>query len=83
MGDHEVMPNDIIARQRGYKWKPGNNVITGKDHTIHSACEGIVKFRQGKFRRNHYNFIDVEPQELPNRRQKHPSPYTYHPELFP
>jgi large subunit ribosomal protein L27 len=32
------MPNDIIARQRGFKWKPGKNVIVGKDHTIHSAC---------------------------------------------
>ncbi len=58
-GNQEVMPNDIIARQRGFKWKPGNNIIIGKDHTIHSACEGIVKFRKGKFRRNHYNFIDV------------------------
>ena len=32
------MPNDIIARQRGFKWKSGNNVFVGKDFTIHSAC---------------------------------------------
>lgn len=56
------MPNDIIARQRGFKWKPGNNVIVGKDHTIHSLCEGVVKFRPGKFRRNYYLFVDVEPK---------------------
>jgi len=30
------MPNDIIARQRGFKWKTGKNVIIGKDQTIHS-----------------------------------------------
>lgn len=27
---------DIIARQRGFKWKSGENVIVGKDHTIHA-----------------------------------------------
>lgn len=31
------MPNDIIARQRGFKWKSGHNVIVGKDQTIHAA----------------------------------------------
>lgn len=77
------MPNDIIARQRGFKWHSGKNVVVGKDQTIHAACEGIVKFRLGDNRRSKYYLIDVEPTELPNRKFKHPSPYNYHPELFP
>lgn len=44
---------DIIARQRGTKWKPGNNVGIGKDDTLFSKIDGIVKFenkgRRGKF----------------------------------
>lgn len=38
-GDEEVFPNDIIIRQRGFKWKPGKNTLVGKDHTIHSKIE--------------------------------------------
>jgi ribosomal protein L27 len=53
------MPNDIISRQRGFKWKSGNNVIVGKDQTIHAKCEGIVKFRNSKFRKRGYKIIDV------------------------
>ena len=46
-GGEEVYPNDIIARQRGFKWKTGENVVVGKDQTVHAACEGIVQFRPG------------------------------------
>ena len=53
------MPNDIIARQRGFKWHSGKNVIVGKDQTIHAACEGIVKFREGQYRRSSFSIIDV------------------------
>lgn len=38
-GGEEVFPNDIIIRQRGFKWKPGKNIIIGKDHTFHSKIE--------------------------------------------
>ena len=77
------MPGDIIARQRGFKWKSGENTIVGRDQTIHAKCEGIVRFREGEFRKASYYIIDVVPAKLPNRKQKHPAPYMYHPELFP
>jgi hypothetical protein len=77
------MPNDIIARQRGFKWQTGKNVIIGKDQTIHAKCEGIVSFRDGSDRKVAYKIIDVIPQRNPNRTIKHPPPYNYHPELFP
>jgi large subunit ribosomal protein L27 len=52
-GGQLVRGGNIIARQRGTKWKPGNNVGIGKDDTLFSKIDGIVKFenkgRQGKF----------------------------------
>ena len=77
------MPGDIIARQRGFKWKSGENAIVGKDQTIHAKCEGIVHFRESVYRKVPFYFIDVIPKKLPNRKQQHPAPYIYHPELFP
>lgn len=44
LGGNKVYPNDIILRQRGYKWKPGLNTLIGRDHTILSNIEGVVKF---------------------------------------
>jgi ribosomal protein L27 len=77
------MPNDIIARQRGFKWKTGTNVIVGKDQTIHAEVEGIVQFRDSVYRKTPYKIIDVIAKVLPNRKISHPPPYNYHPELFP
>ena len=73
------MPNDIIARQRGFKWKSGHNVIVGKDQTIHAATEGIVYFRICNERKVPYYIIDVIPTVLPNRKRGPPRPYNYHP----
>lgn len=52
----KVIPGNIIVRQRGTKYHPGNNVGMGKDHTIFSKIIGCVKFRRG---RNNRVFIDV------------------------
>ena len=43
-GGELVVPGNIIVRQRGTKFHPGNNVGIGKDHTIFSLIEGYVKF---------------------------------------
>lgn len=49
-GGQYVKPGEIIVRQRGTKVYPGFNVGLGKDYTIFSKIEGIVKFetRNGK-----------------------------------
>jgi ribosomal protein L27 len=83
LGDQEVYPNDIIARQRGFKWKSGKNVIVGIDQTIHAKVEGIVKFRISHERKIPFYYVDVLPKALPNRKHGAPAPYNYHPELFP
>ena len=44
-----VIPGNIIIRQRGTKWHPGQNVFMGKDYTIHANVEGQVYFdREGR-----------------------------------
>ena len=43
-GGEAVIPGNIILRQRGTKWHPGDNVGMGKDHTIFAVTEGKVKF---------------------------------------
>jgi len=43
-GGEYVISGNIIVRQRGTKYKVGNNVGIGKDHTIFSVIEGQVKF---------------------------------------
>ena len=41
----------IIIRQRGTKYRAGNNVAIGKDDTLFATSEGLVKFRTKKIRR--------------------------------
>ena len=57
-GGEQVIPGNIIARQRGTKWHPGENVGLGKDHTIFSLIDGHVKFKEHKGKKM---FVSVEP----------------------
>ncbi len=43
-GGESVIPGNIIIRQRGTKYHPGENVDMGKDHTIFAIAEGKVVF---------------------------------------
>ena len=45
-GGQAVVPGNIIIRQRGTKYHPGENVGIGKDHTIFATAEGQVNFRR-------------------------------------
>nr|BDA98667.1 ribosomal protein L27 [Rhodomonas sp. NIES-1730] len=51
-GGENVIPGNILVRQRGTKFKPGSNVGIGKDNTLYSLIEGKVCFeksgKQGK-----------------------------------
>jgi len=57
-GGEVVIPGNIILRQRGTKWHPGENVGIGKDHTIYAKIEGNVKFYRKAAGRV---FVTVEP----------------------
>lgn len=41
----------IIVRQRGTKYRAGNNVSVGNDHTLFATAAGQIKFRTKKLRR--------------------------------
>ena len=43
-GGEQVRAGNIILRQRGTKVHPGNNVGLGRDYTIFSLIDGVVKF---------------------------------------
>ncbi len=43
-GGQNVKPGMILVRQRGTKFHVGKNVGIGRDHTIFSLIDGVVKF---------------------------------------
>lgn len=47
-GGQSVIPGNIIVRQRGTKFHPGEGVGIGRDHTIFAIAPGQVKFREVK-----------------------------------
>ena len=59
-GSETVRAGNIIVRQRGTKWYPGDNVGLGKDHTLFALCEGRVAFRDGKLGRK---YVHIEMPE--------------------
>ena len=57
-GGETVIAGNIIIRQRGTKWHPGNNVGMGKDHTLFATKEGNVEFRT---KSNGRTYVSVNP----------------------
>ena len=53
----KAAPGNIIVRQRGTKFHPGQNVGMGKDHTLFALAEGKVKFE----RKRGKQFVNVLP----------------------
>lgn len=49
-GGHAVVNGNVLVRQRGSSVHPGAGVKMGRDFTIYSVKEGLVKFlyRQGR-----------------------------------
>ena len=60
-GSQEVIPGNIIVRQRGTKFYPGTGVGMGKDHTLFALTEGRVRFHSGKLGRK-YVSVDMMAQ---------------------
>jgi large subunit ribosomal protein L27 len=54
-----VTGGEIIVRQRGTRFKPGEGVGIGKDDTIFAKRPGVVQFASGRRGR----VISVEPTE--------------------
>jgi large subunit ribosomal protein L27 len=51
-GGELVIAGNIIVRQRGTEYHPGENVGIGKDHTLFALIDGRVQFQvKGALRR--------------------------------
>ena len=57
-GGERVLAGNIIVRQRGTKWKPGENIGVGRDHTLFALIDGAVKFST---RRDDRTYVSVVP----------------------
>ncbi len=58
-GGQKAIAGNIIVRQRGTKFHPGKNTYMGKDHTIHAAIDGVVRFET---KRGGRKYIHIVPQ---------------------
>ncbi len=56
-GGQLAIPGNIIIRQRGTKYHPGENVGMGKDHTLYALAEGNVAFMKGRKNRTYVHVL--------------------------
>ncbi len=54
-----VLAGNILVRQRGTHFHPGNNVGIGKDDTLFAMVDGVVRFESSRARKQ----VSVYPQE--------------------
>ncbi len=63
-GGQYAKAGNIIIRQRGTKFHPGDNVYMGRDFTLHAKVEGHVSFKKKRLNRVFVNIIPLG-QEVP------------------
>ncbi len=56
-GGETVLAGNILVRQRGTRFHPGQNVGCGKDHTLFATSGGVVRFVQKGAKKR--KFVDV------------------------
>ena len=58
-GGQNVLAGEILVRQRGTKFHPGNNVGVGRDHTLFALIPGLVRFQRKGLKNNQYVSIEA------------------------
>ncbi|HOJ17019.1 MAG: 50S ribosomal protein L27 [Ignavibacteriales bacterium] len=58
-GGEHVLAGNILVRQRGTKFHPGENVLKGGDDTLFAIVDGVVKFSVGRGDRQFVSVIPV------------------------
>jgi large subunit ribosomal protein L27 len=56
-GGEVVNAGQIIVRQRGTKFHPGDKVGLGKDHTLFAKADGAVKFTT---KRDNRTYVSIQ-----------------------
>ncbi|WP_455590925.1 50S ribosomal protein L27 [Bacteroides sp.] len=62
-GGETCKAGNIIIRQRGTEFHPGENMGMGKDHTLFALVDGTVKFTVGKNDKRSCHIIPAEKTE--------------------
>jgi large subunit ribosomal protein L27 len=61
-GDGEVVRSGaILVRQRGTRFHPGTNVGIGRDHTLFSMVDGVVKFENASKEKKQISVYAAQP----------------------
>ena len=60
-GGQVARAGNIIVRQRGTRFHPGNNVGMGKDFTLFALTDGTISFQKRKHNRT---FVHVAPSDF-------------------
>ena len=60
-GGESVLAGNIIVRQRGTRFKAGDNVGVGRDHTLFATADGRVAYRRRGLKQRTY--VSVQPDE--------------------
>ena len=59
-GGQQVIPGNILVRQRGTRFHAGKNVGCGRDHTLYAKSEGQVKFHvSGPLNRKYISIVSA------------------------
>lgn len=59
-GGQAARAGNIIVRQRGTRFHPGENVSMGKDHTLHAQIDGVVNYKKKRLNRTFVNIIPLD-----------------------
>jgi large subunit ribosomal protein L27 len=59
-GGQVARAGNILVRQRGTRFHPGENVYMGKDFTLHAAIDGRVTFKRHRLDRTYVNVLPLE-----------------------
>ncbi len=65
-GGQVTNPGQIIVRQRGLKWEPGENVAVAGDDSLYAKVAGVIRFSQKRImsfsgHRNRKTLVHVDP----------------------
>ena len=68
-GGQAARAGNIIIRQRGTKYHPGENVYMGKDFTLHAKVDGKVSFRKSRLNRMYVSIDPTSTDEVQPQQQ--------------
>ena len=63
----EVLAGNIIVRQRGTAWHPGQHVAKGRDHTLFALVPGYVNFYTDKVNGREKKLVGIVPDSREER----------------